>query len=158
MAPGRTQTMRRPTPEQGFSMIELMAAMVVIAIALFGVVSMMTQTMTTRESMREMEVAKEWTLKRIEDVKSQKFVALNTPAAYPAAPGTSQFSGTFGPGVNPAGVPNITDVGTPSSLSKALGTLTVNYANPSLYEIVATISWKGVKGSGTYTMRSLMAP
>lgn len=185
---GRGAVLGRSNAQRGLSLMELMAAMTVIAITIFGVISMMTQTMTTRQSMREMEIAKEWTLKRIEDVKSQKFNSLKGATIYPVnftSGTTQQFVGVFGVnsqhlGTNPAGVPNTTEVGPPMALYNPVptnaplvlpdgstlplgtflpyGTLTIDYTNPNLYEIVCTLTWKGVKGTGNYSMRSLMSP
>jgi Tfp pilus assembly protein PilV len=121
-----------------------MMAMTIIAIALFGILSMIVQMTAMREAARESELAKEWVQRKIEEVKSRPFLDLKTTAYAPAG-GATFYKGSFG------------SPDTPSQLASAAGVLTVNYSNDTLYEVVAAISWKGRKGPGTYSMRNLIA-
>jgi len=143
--------------QKGFSLVELMMAMAIIAIALFGILSMITQTMSMREAARESELAKEWVQKRIEEVKSQPISGMSGwqwPSLAPCM--TTQSSGTKFTATYVA-VPGSTyaEPAPPLQLSGAVGTMMVDTSNPNLYEIVGTITWKGLKGTGVYTMRNL---
>lgn len=129
---------------RGLTLVELMIAMTIIAIALFGILSMIVQMSAIRDAARESELAKEWVQRKIEEVKSRPFSDLKTSAYVPAG-GAVFYKGTFG------------SPDTPAPLASAAGVLTVNYSNDNLYEIVATISWKGRRGPGTYSMRNLIA-
>jgi len=129
---------------RGFTLIELMFALAIIAISLFAICSMVLHSMAARESMREMAAAKEWVQKKIEEVKSQQFADLKA-SVYPPAAGTTVHSTSFASAALPVELP------------ASAGTLTVDYSNTNLYEIVVRIDWKGRLGKGTYSMRSLYA-
>ncbi|HLY08032.1 MAG TPA: type II secretion system protein [Planctomycetota bacterium] len=132
---------------RGFSLLELMIAMSVIAIALFSILGMITQMMAMRDLARENELAKEWVQRRLEEVKSTAFAQV--PTTYPAGT-TGAYVGSFSASTLPV------DKATPPQLANAAGLLSVNYNNnANLYEIVATITWKARKGTGTYAMRNL---
>lgn len=128
----------------GFTLLELMFALAIIAISLFAICSMVLHSMAARESMREMAAAKEWVQKKIEEVKSQQFADLKT-SVYPPAGGTTVHSTSFASAALPVELP------------ASAATLTVDYSNTNLYEIVVRIDWKGRLGKGTYSMRSLYA-
>jgi prepilin-type N-terminal cleavage/methylation domain-containing protein len=145
----RTPAAGRTRRAGGFTLLELMIAMSVIAVALFGILAMITQMVAMREVNRESEIAKEWVQQEIEKVKSYPFTSLNTAGTYAAntsGPSGAAYTGTTAMALHPA-----------PALANASGTVLVNYANPNLYEIVVTLNWKGRKGSGTYTMRSLIS-
>ncbi|HVR83872.1 MAG TPA: prepilin-type N-terminal cleavage/methylation domain-containing protein, partial [Planctomycetota bacterium] len=79
--------MRVTRRESGFSLLEVMIAMVIIAFAIFAIMSMILGTMASQESLREMQTAKEAVAQKIEQVKSNTFqVAV---ATYPS--GSSQL-------------------------------------------------------------------
>ncbi len=137
---------RRPTvrPDRGLTLVELMMALAVIAIALFAILSMIIQMMSMREAAREQELAKEWVQRKIEEVKSRPFDDLNNTAYKPAGGGSSYRANFASPDV-------------PSQLAAGAGVLTVDYTNANLYEIVASVNWKGRTGPGSYSMRNLYA-
>jgi len=144
--------------QKGFSLVELMMAMAIIAIALFGILSMITQTMSMREVARENEMAKEWVQKRIEEIKSQPISGMSGwqwPTPMPACM-TTQTSGTKYTATY-VGVANsaYAEPAPPLQLAGAVGTILIDTSNPNLYEIIGTITWKGRKGTGVYTMRNL---
>ncbi len=149
----------------GFSLLELMIAMAVIAIALFGILAMVTQTMSMKEIARENELAKEWAQKRIEEVKAQNFT--NLPSVSPAGkqrnlPSTSLVTGTLSTGYKAVyTLSNFAspydDPCPPFQLANATGTVVIDYSNSNIYEIVANITWKSRKGNLSYTIRNLYA-
>lgn len=128
----------------GFTLIELMFAIAVIAIALFAISSMVLQSVALREAGRESETAREWVQKKIEEVKSRSFAELKTTAYAPAG-GSNLYSTTFAGSTVPSG------------LNGAVGIMTIDYSNSKLYEIVVRIDWKGTRGKSTYSLRSLYA-
>jgi type II secretory pathway pseudopilin PulG len=127
---------------RGITLIELMIALAIIAISLFAILSMVVNMMAMRESAREKELAKEWVQQKLEEVKSRPFTDLKTVAYVPAG-GATLYSATF---ATPS---------TPPQLPNAAGVLAVDYSNANLYEIVASITWKGRMGNGSYSMRNL---
>src|SRR5689334_3228873 len=66
----RESMMRRQLRDGGFSLLEIMIAMTVIAIALFAILSMVVNMMATQENMRELEIAKEAAATKMEEIKS----------------------------------------------------------------------------------------
>lgn len=129
---------------RGVTLVELMIALTIIAISLFGILSMVVHSMAMREAARESVLAKEWVQKKLEEVKSQKFTDLKT-SAYPPAGLATVYSASF------------TSAGVPAQLPNATGQLTIDYSNVNLVEVIASIDWKGRLGKGTYSMRSLYA-
>lgn len=136
----RRRTLR---PDRGLTLVELMMALAIIAISLFAILSMIIQMMTMREAAREQEAAKEWVQRKIEEVKSRPFTDLNS-VAYKASAG-AVYTATFA-------LPDV-----PATLPSGAGVLTVDYSNANLYEIVASVNWKGRTGNGAYSMRNLYA-
>src|SRR5262245_66667354 len=61
----------------GFSLIEILIATVIIAIALFGILSMSLHTSTTKENMRELEIAKEAASRKIEEIRGLPWGAVD---------------------------------------------------------------------------------
>ena len=142
MTPAAEARSRRTSA--GFTLVELMMALAIIAIALFGILSMIIQTMAMRETARENQLAKEWVQQRIEEVKTRPYSDLKTVAFIPAG-GTTVH------------VANFSSPNTPPQLAEAAGVLRVDYTDANLCEIVATIHWKGRTGRGMYSMRTLSA-
>ena len=56
--------------QSGLSLIELVIAMSVIAIAMFGILSMIVHSMQTKETLRELQIAKEAVSTKMEEIKS----------------------------------------------------------------------------------------
>lgn len=121
--------------QRGFTLLEVMIAMVVIAIALFAAISMIFHTSTAKETMREQEIAKEAASAKIEEIKAHAF---------------DQIFSTY----NGASF-TVTGLNAPSGAGKGLGSVAVDSTNPNLYEVTVTIRWRGVQGSRSYLMRNL---
>ena len=152
------QSVRSRKSQEGFSLVELMMAMAIIAIALFGILSMITQTMKMREMGRENELAKEWVQKRIEEVKSQPISAMSGwqwPTPIPVCMTTTTVGTKYTATYVAVTGSTYAEPAPPPQLAGAVGTVLVDTTNPNLYEIVGTISWKSMKGTGVYTMRNL---
>src|SRR3954465_4129985 len=140
----RSNMLRRR--DQGFSLVELMIALMIIAISLFAILSMVVHTMSIRQATRESEMAKEWVTQRIEEVRSRTFTTLSgtlqpgTSAAFRSATAPTTGAGFYSAAYAGAA--------TPSELPNATGSLKVDYSNANLVEIVATINWKARRGVG----------
>ena len=148
---------KRRRGNSGFSLVELMVAILIIAISLFAILSMVVHTMSIRQSTREAEMAKEWVTGKIEEVRSRTFTTLQT--TYPS---TGANAVAFGGATAPTPITNCYTAAyagsaTPSELNNATGKLTVNYSTTNLVEIVATINWKARRGVGSYSLRSVYA-
>lgn len=137
----------------GFSLLELIIAMAVIAVAMFGVLSMILHTMQTKETMRELQIAKEAAATKIEEVKAHPMQL--PPALLPvgATPDPTSIYNTYFR-TDPINDPYTFTV---DGLSSGRGTVRIDATNPYLYEIMVTVRWVGRKGPAEYTRRSMVA-
>jgi prepilin-type N-terminal cleavage/methylation domain-containing protein len=120
------------------TLLEVMIALVIIAIALFAVMSMVLETVATKESLRELEKAKEAVAGKIEEMKSNPFSQVTT--TYPSG---SSFV-----------VPGLRDPATADQQARGTITIVSNVAS-DLLDIHVSVQWKGRRGMSTYSMRSL---
>jgi type II secretory pathway pseudopilin PulG len=155
--------------ESGISLVELMIAMTIIAIALFAILSMITQMMTMKEVAKENELAKEWVQKRIEEIKSQPIANLNNTVCLSGRTDTKGSASlgfprqSTGLGSKYTAIYSTVNYALPFDepcppleLAAATGTVVIDYTNANLYEILASITWKARNGkTGVYTMRNL---
>lgn len=126
----------------GFSLLELMIAMSVIAFAIFGVMSMVLHTSATRETARELEMAREAATSKIDEIKSAPFKDLSEKYPSPT-PVTLTFN-----------VSTLTHASTPNAPAQA--TALIDTSNADLYDILVTVRWKSRRaGATSYTLRSL---
>ena len=121
--------------QRGFTLLEVMIAMVVIAGALFAAISMIFHTSAAKETMREQEIAKEAASAKIEEIKAHAF---------------DQIVSTY----NGASF-TVAGLSAPTGVGKGLGSVAVDSTNANLYEVTVTIRWKGVQGTRSYLMRNL---
>lgn len=128
--------------ESGLTLVELMIALAVIAIALFALISMITHTAIDKESQRELGVAKQAAASKLEEIKAESKSSFTNVVVRYAAPNNlftvdrlanSQFLPT----------------------KKGRGTIVIINANPSLLDITVTIDWEGARGKNSYSIRSL---
>jgi prepilin-type N-terminal cleavage/methylation domain-containing protein len=145
--------MKARRTESGLSLLELIIALSVIAIAMFGVLSMVLHSMQTRETMRELQIAKEAVSTKIEEIKSHP---MQLPTASPADANsvwnfyTNAANATFP-------VAGLTDSRLATTDKTALGTIKIDATNPYLYEVMVTVRWVGRKGATELTRRSMIA-
>jgi type II secretory pathway pseudopilin PulG len=138
--------MKSRRPESGLSLLEVMIALAIIAFAIFAIMSMILGTMAAQEAMRELQTAKEAAAQKIEQIKSTDFqTALTTypPVVPPTTP--PQFP-----------VAGLVDTSYPDKIARG-SVITQIDANQTLMDILVSITWKGRKGTTTYSMRSLYA-
>lgn len=145
--------MKARRTESGLSLLELIIALSIIAIAMFGILSMILHSMQTRETMRELQIAKEAVSTKIEEIKSHP---MQLPTASPA-----DLNSVYNFYTNPANatftVSGLTDSRLTTPDKTALGTVKVDATNPYLYEVMVTVRWVGRKGATELTRRSLIA-
>jgi prepilin-type N-terminal cleavage/methylation domain-containing protein len=170
--------------DRGFSLLEIMIAVVVIAIALMGILSATIHTSTTKESLREMEVAKQAASRKIDELRGLPWGAFSTPVApsivntyvnnyivagSPGFPFTPTIT-TMAPfpveglsySKSIAADPWNTPANNPMKLGK--GTIILHGVNPVpivdpvlLVDFEVQIEWTGVHGAGKYTARMILS-
>jgi hypothetical protein len=121
-----------------------MFALGIIAVALMGILSMIVSAQKNKESMRELTLAKETAAAKLEEIRSQTFTSI--PTTYGSGQ-TGQFfnvQGLFDP-TNTAG----------GRLARGEVRLVTN--NSELLDVTVLITWKGVAGPKSYTLRTLVA-
>ena len=130
--------MKKPRRLGGFTIIEIMIALGVIAIALFSMVSMISHTSSQKESLREVSLAKEAASKKLDELKGMAWT--NLLATFTTV-GTRTVSQDFP-------VEGLTYSLNPTYPNKGQGTCTrIFNLNPDLLEVEIRVEWQGVFGS-----------
>lgn len=166
----------------GLSLIELMMALSVIAVALMAILSMIIHTTSDKESQRELAFAKDAASWVLENVKSQGF---NQPATF-LSDVSGYLTATYG---NPASVPPppTADAANPllsyytlpvkgliytnrdgtfwtpsappaTAVNAGRATIRLDQTNSNLLSISVLVEWKGIRGSRSYTLKNLYSP
>ena len=126
---------------RGFSLIEVMVALAVIAIALFSMLTMMLNTMNLKEVQRQRALAKQAALAKLEEIKAQDFDTINPQY------GAGGFMNTFT-------VDGLLD--SAQGDSQARGAIAIDNTNPDLLDLTVTITWEALGGQNlNYSTRSL---
>jgi prepilin-type N-terminal cleavage/methylation domain-containing protein len=131
---------RRRRADRGFSLVELIFALGIIAVVLFALISMILHTMNTKESMREQLVAKQAAVSKVEEIRAHKFAEILT---------------RFGPPNNTFNVPGLTKIDNLPS-KQGLGTITIDSSNLNILDVTVTLDWKGARGASSYSVRSVI--
>ncbi len=125
------RTGRRHPGKEGFSIVELVIAIAILATALMGIVSLYIQTVALSELNREMQIASFAAQQKLEEIRGISFELL--PVSYPAfTPVRFDI-----PGLEP--LPPDTRT----------GTVIVDYTNPDLLTVTAQVRWRGIRGDST---------
>jgi prepilin-type N-terminal cleavage/methylation domain-containing protein len=140
-------TFRPPRRRRGLTLMELMVALGVVAIALFGAVSMILHTVRAKEYTRELDVAKHAAATKLEEIRVRPWTEVSNPSSSLYQPFTVE-------GLNPpktnggrhglARIRNLGPGGVPT--------------NANLIDVEVTIEWIGVRGPSQYSMRSMYSP
>jgi prepilin-type N-terminal cleavage/methylation domain-containing protein len=179
--------MTRPRSRSaGFSLIELTIAMIIIAFALFAVLSMTLHTSSSKEAMREAEIAKEAASRKIEEIRGLPW-GTTTPTVIPSVVYTyATQNGTLLSPTLPREVviPNVApflvdglsytvpsdpwNTSTNNPLKKGKGRVIIHGINSTgtppvvadpvyLVDYEIIIEWKGIRGLSRYTTRMMLA-
>jgi len=123
--------------DRGFSLLEVMIALVVLTFSMISVMTMVIQASATQQVARETETAKEAAMAQLAKIRMSTFDNVST------------FQGaTFVvDGLNDAR----------QSDQKCRGNVSIDMSNPDVFDVLVTVNWKGRKGASTYSMRTLCA-
>ncbi len=139
------------------TLIELMAAMGVIAIALFSILVMILYVVRTKETQKELSHAKQVATARLEQVKSVTYPT-GTPLPYSTYV-VQQITGTLPLGTTTTwtfSVPGLADPGTVDKLGR--GTMTFITLNPDVIDVSVNIQWSGAgRTNSNYLVRSVFS-
>jgi prepilin-type N-terminal cleavage/methylation domain-containing protein len=142
--------MKAPRTQSGLSLLELIIALSIIAIAMFGILSMILHSMQTKETMRELQIAKEAVSTKIEEIKSHPMKLPGTDTVGDSVYAYYTANATFN-------VSGLTDSTRTGSDKTAQGFVKIDFTNPYLYEVMVTVRWTGRKyrGGGANTRDEL---
>ncbi len=167
---------------KGFSLVEIMMAMSIIAISLMAILSMITHTAADKEVQRELAFAKDAATTILENVKAQGFNDPNTflsqilvylaatygaPSKVPPPPTldaanallayyTCPVQGLVFTGPNGSNWTPSKPPATPVNAGRA--TIRLDQTNSNLLSISVLVEWKGIRGSRMYTLKNLYSP
>ena len=117
--------------QKGVTLLEVILALAVVAIALLQIVGVIVHTSNLKDSTRELTISKEAAQARFEEMRDADFATV--AAAYngrvTAVPG----------------------------LANGNETITVDATNPDLLDVRIVVTWNAVGGVTTYTTRTLIA-
>lgn len=139
--------------DRGVSLVELMIALGVIAVALLALVTMILITQEARQIQREQTIAKEAAVTQLEAIKA---VATPSSGTYAAALTAAFPGGTTGAGVYTYTFSISTLNKASTSDKRGLGTITFDTANVDLVYVTVTIEWDSVgQKKSRYELSSL---
>lgn len=162
--------------QQGFSLLEIMIALVVIAFALMGILSATVHTSNSKEAMRELELAKEAADRKIDELRGLPWGSIKNPT-FPSvvnlyandflikAGGKVPYlvSAAVSPPFSVDGLNSTTTVD-----KKGQGTVWIHgvYSDVNagiavdpiyLVDFEVLIQWTGIRGPSQYTARMMLS-
>jgi prepilin-type N-terminal cleavage/methylation domain-containing protein len=145
----------------GFSLVEIMIAMTIIVIALFGVLSMTIHTSTTKESLREMEVAKQAASRKIDEIRGLPWDNAVPSVIVTYAGGTYQPETVDGLSFHGTDTWNTTlnpqKKGKLSVIIHGTNAVVVGgVAQTKLIDFEVLVDWIGVRGRSRYSTRMML--
>lgn len=145
---------RRGRRQSGLSLVELMIALGIIAIALLGVVSALTHTVRSKEAHRELAVAKQAATAKLEEIRAK---ATHSNAFKSTE---AEYLPTLYPNNATFNVPGLNNTNNTAGNKVGLGTITLFPSSPAptdrLFGYVVRIDWLGVQGWQKYEVRSML--
>ena len=130
----------RRTRSGGISMIELMFALAILAVALLGIVGVLLQAIGTKDADREQQIAKTAATRQLEVIRTAAQTNYDTVV-------TTYANTSF----DVAGLSNL------SNQSKlGLGTVVIDSSNSDLLDLTVAIAWTGIRGDSRYEIRTLL--
>lgn len=140
-------TSRCRRPDRGFSLIEMMVALAILAVALFSVMGLIIHTSTFKQFQRELTLAKQAAASKHEEISA---VAGSSFAQVTTDYGPTGPNRTF----NISALSNTKNVPT----KRGLGTITIDATNSRLLDITVLVQWQGVRGQSSFRQKSLYTP
>ena len=154
--------------QSGFSMVELMIAMAIIAIALFAAISMIMHTSSEVQALKELEMAREAAIRKVEEMRAMPWTS-TSPVGF-----LEKYLQPYSGSVPAGGHLNVetfsvsTLASDTSTDKKGVGTVllwgvgTHTSGSPpvtvvTLGDVEVLIEWKGVRGPSRYSLRTMYA-
>lgn len=123
---------------QGISLLELMIAMAVIAIALLQLVNVIIHTINTKQSTEELAKAKEAASSMIEQIRATTYDSIVTNFQNTTFSVEGLTLGTGGAGTSPT------------------GSVTIDDSNANLLDVRVAVTWTSKSTNRTYETRALI--
>jgi prepilin-type N-terminal cleavage/methylation domain-containing protein len=161
----------------GFSLLEIMIAIVIIAVALMGILSATIYNSNAKESLRELEVAKQAADRKIDELRSLPWGSFKSPIVPSVVNMYVQdwlANGKKIPynvnlvGLSPFSVDNLSSKSTVDKLGK--GTIIIHGVEVGnsaitglpidpvyLVDVEVLIEWTGLRGASRYSSRMMLA-
>jgi len=143
--------MRPKARNAGLTMVELMIALGIMAIALFALFTFILHTMTAKEAMRDLELARQSVTGKMEEIKAQAWNNI--------APFVNGQMAQANPATSPRAVPGLSDPANPSQ--RAMMTITLqgvpNNATPTIWDVGIRLDWKNSSGTRTYRIANVIS-
>jgi prepilin-type N-terminal cleavage/methylation domain-containing protein len=160
---------RMRTRDGGFSLVEVMIGIAIIVLGLFAVLSTTIHTNTTKESQREMEIAKEAAMRKIEEIRGLAWGSFANPVLPPDSSVVNTYAGGLYPAfpidglqADPGDTGWYNAVSNPKKQGK--GRIIIHGTNPTpladpvlLVDYEVLIEWKGIRGESRYSCRMMLA-
>lgn len=149
----------------GFSLVELVVAMSVIAIALVGILATILHTSNASLADRQLALAKQAAAGKLEEFKAQTVAAGSTISATLAGYALAQYGGATAGNITTSTFTvselSLGSFWTPTRAGSAAtllgrGTIRIDGTNANLTDLQVTIDWKGPHGAASqYVGRGL---
>lgn len=145
----------RPRRDAGHTLVGLVAAMSVIAVALLGNLSMVTFGIQSKESRQELSIARRAAADLVEEMRAVSDPVDGTLSfsehVVEQVTGTAPVSDTT---VYTVSIPGLHHSATADGLGQ--GRLTFSTVNGDLLEVKIRIEWEGVRGTSSHEALSLI--
>ncbi len=132
----------------GFSLIEVIVALAVLAIALTGIIGTVLHMMTSRQLEKDLNTARDAAMSQIDRTRALNYVQNQTTLA--------QIQAAYSAG----GVFNSPNFAVPGLRNDAYnnicGTVTWDGTNPEIVRLIVTITWRSLKGVRTFSTWALI--
>jgi prepilin-type N-terminal cleavage/methylation domain-containing protein len=168
--------MKAKRAQQGFSLLEIMIALVIIAFALMGILSATVHSSNTKEVMREYEVAKEAADRKLDELRGLPWGSLRSPV-FPSivnlyandffTKAAGKVPWTVSAAVSPPfSVDGLNSTTTADKKGQGIVLIhgvysEVNAGAPVdpvyLVDFEVLITWNGIRGPGRYSARMMIS-
>lgn len=125
----------------GFSLLEVIVAVSVLAIAVTGMMALYFNTAIMTEFNQEVKAATFASQQKLEEIRGTAYTSIAT--SYPA--GTTQYFA----------VPKLAPF---VASDPQAGSVVVDYGNPSLLNVTVRVHWNGVRGEGNLQVTTMISP